>query len=157
MAISGAEGMTDRQLAETLQAGGRIVVFSYCISVILITFRRSATVLVKPGQSVTSAGLPYTLISLFAGWWGFPFGLIFTPISIIGNLSGGKDVTSSFTHGLGAASALSALVAGRAVGVRWADGQTYRGAVVSASGGQVRVRFDNGSEQWVPAEYVQPV
>jgi uncharacterized protein (DUF58 family) len=93
MAIRGAEGMSDGDLGLLIGQGARVVRFSYCISVLIITFRRSATVLVRPGQSVVAAGLPYTLLSLFAGWWGFPFGLISTPIAIMQNLGGGEDVT----------------------------------------------------------------
>jgi len=29
------------------------------------------------------------------GWWGIPWGFIYTPMSIISNISGGKDVTQS--------------------------------------------------------------
>ena len=28
------------------------------------------------------------------GWWGFPFGVIYTPMSIFTNLRGGKDMTA---------------------------------------------------------------
>ena len=38
--------------------------------------------------------LPYTLISLAFGWWGFPWGFIYTPMSLATNLGGGKDVTA---------------------------------------------------------------
>lgn len=33
------------------------------------------------------------MLSLLFGWWGFPFGLIYTPISLFQSLSGGKDIT----------------------------------------------------------------
>jgi hypothetical protein len=101
MAIRGAERMSGQELGQLIDQGARVVVFSYCVSLLIITFRRSATVLVRPGESVTAAGLPYTLLSLCAGWWGFPFGLIFTPIAIIENLGGGKDVTYSVRAQLG--------------------------------------------------------
>ena len=119
----------------------------------MITFRRSATVLVRPGQSVFAAGLPYTMISLVAGWWGFPFGLIFTPIAIIQNLSGGRDVTGQLR---GAPSAAALPQAGRSVVVPWSNGQLYSGTVLQARDGQVYVRFANGHEEWVPAEHVRP-
>ena len=40
----------------------------------------------------------YTLVSLVFGWWGFPFGLIYTPMALITNLSGGRDVTALITR-----------------------------------------------------------
>jgi hypothetical protein len=47
-----------------------------------------------PGRALrVLQGLPYTLISLVLGWWGIPWGLIFTPAAIFTNLCGGKDVT----------------------------------------------------------------
>lgn len=76
-----------------MRPAGTWVCFAYCVSILVVTFRRySAPVFVPDGQSRLVAGLPYTLISLVAGWWGFPFGLIFTPMCIIENLAGGKVV-----------------------------------------------------------------
>jgi len=37
--------------------------------------------------------MQWRLISLLVGWWGFPWGLIYTPMTLIQNLGGGKDVT----------------------------------------------------------------
>ena len=55
---------------------------------------------VREGESPLVKGLPYTLLSLFIGWWGFPWGLIYTPVVIIQNLSGGKDVTAAVMDSL---------------------------------------------------------
>jgi hypothetical protein len=30
---------------------------------------------------------------LILGWWGFPWGFIYTPMVILKNFSGGEDVT----------------------------------------------------------------
>jgi hypothetical protein len=38
-------------------------------------------------------GVVYSLPSLFLGWWGVPWGIIYTPITIFTNLCGGQDVT----------------------------------------------------------------
>jgi hypothetical protein len=75
-------------------AGGRYVIFEYCISVLVLSFKRnSGIVYLKPGQSGFAQGLPYSLISFFAGWWGIPWGPIWTIATIISNMSGGRDVT----------------------------------------------------------------
>ena len=156
MAIRGAEGMSSRDLAQLLDQGGRVVVFSYCVSALIITFKRSATVLVRPGQSVGSAGLPYTMLSLVAGWWGFPFGLIFTPWAIFENLSGGKDVTAQVRASLhGAPISVALPQGGRSVVVAWSDGQVFTATALQTRGEQVFVRFGNGREEWVPAERVR--
>jgi hypothetical protein len=95
MAIAGTEGLTPQQLQGELQAGARFVVFEYCVSILILTFKRSSAIhYLRPGESAFVKGLPYTLISLLFGWWGFPFGLIYTPMALITNLSGGRDVTS---------------------------------------------------------------
>lgn len=94
MRISGLEGLTRAEVVEQVQRGAKFVVFDYVISLCLITFRRSSEVLFVPaGKSVAVAGLPYCLLSFFFGWWGFPFGVVYTPIAIITNLAGGRDVT----------------------------------------------------------------
>jgi hypothetical protein len=40
-------------------------------------------------------GLPWCGVSLVLGWWGLPWGLIWTPMAIYKNLTGGIDVTST--------------------------------------------------------------
>ena len=94
MRIRGAEHLTREELAAALAAGGRLVFFEYCISVVLLTLRCPTDVyLLRPGDSALWRGLPYTLLSLLFGWWGIPMGLFYTPLTLITNLSGGCDVT----------------------------------------------------------------
>lgn len=38
--------------------------------------------------------MPYTMLTLFVGWWGIPWGPIYTIMCLATNLGGGKDVTS---------------------------------------------------------------
>src|SRR4051812_39408590 len=75
-------------------AGARYVIFEDCISVVVLSFKRnSGIVFLKPGQSGFVKGLPYSLISFFAGWWGIPWGPIWTISTLVTNLGGGRDVT----------------------------------------------------------------
>jgi hypothetical protein len=91
----GTEGMTDDQLRFEINRGGKFVYYQYCISVIIITFRRNSPIyFIKEGESRTSKGVPWTLLTLLAGWWGIPFGPIFSIQSLITNFRGGKDVTN---------------------------------------------------------------
>lgn len=97
MKVSGLEGRSQAEVAEQLRRGAKFVVFDYCLSFCVITFRRSSEVIFVPaGRSAAAASLPYCLLSFFFGWWGFPFGLFYTPITIFQNLAGGRDVTQSF-------------------------------------------------------------
>ena len=96
MKIIGIEGLTNEQVDQEIARGGKFVMFTWVVSVLIMTFKRPSDVyFIRAGESSLGKALPFILISLVAGWWGFPFGLIYTPISIVQNLSGGKDVTSS--------------------------------------------------------------
>jgi hypothetical protein len=86
------------ELDAALAAGGRLVVFEYCVSLIVITLRRPSRIYyLRPGRRGWWRGLPYTLLSAALGWWGLPWGPIFTPIVLVGNLGGGCDVTAQVT------------------------------------------------------------
>ena len=94
MAVRGIENMTAEQVAVEVKSGARFVVFQYCISIIVMTFKRSSDVyFVRPGESTFSKSVPFTLCSLFLGWWGIPWGPIWTIATIAKNLGGGLDVT----------------------------------------------------------------
>jgi|SRR6516162_3207790 hypothetical protein len=104
MAIIGAENLSDAEIKGELQRGARLVVFEYCVSVLIMTFKRSTDIhLVRPGESAVMKGLPWTLLSLLFGWWGFPWGLIYTPATLARNLGGGRDVTDLVLARIGGA------------------------------------------------------
>lgn len=95
MRVRGIETLTPAQLEAELCGGARFVFFEYCISLIFVTLRRpSSVVLLRRGQRGLVRGLPYTLLSLLLGWWGLPWGLIYTPLAVFTNLRGGRDVTA---------------------------------------------------------------
>lgn len=94
MSIEGLEGLSVEKLEEELRKGGEFVVFEYCISIILMTFKRTSDVyFIKNGESAFWRSFPYILISLFFGWWGIPWGPIYTISSIYNNFQGGRNVT----------------------------------------------------------------
>ncbi len=104
MDIKGLEGLTVGEVQDEVRRGAKFVVFSYCMSFLIITLRRSSDVhFVRAGQSAFVASLPYTLLSLVIGWWGFQWGLVYTPMAVIQNLSGGTDVTLAVMEQLGPA------------------------------------------------------
>jgi hypothetical protein len=85
---------TPSQIALEVQNGARFVVYQYCVSLLIVTFRRSSPPQFVPaGESPAKVGLRWTLLTALVGWWGFPFGLIWTPVAIYKNLNGGIDVT----------------------------------------------------------------
>jgi len=99
--IHGIEGMKQGELEFEIQRGGKFVLFQYCISVLVLTFRRpSAIYLIRHGESAASKGVRFTLLSLVAGWWGIPWGPIYTIQCIYNNSRGGKDVTQVILNSL---------------------------------------------------------
>src|SRR5262249_35572346 len=87
-------GMTLSQLQEAIIGGARFVQFQFCVSIFILSFKRSSPVIFVPaGRSPVSKGWSYSLISLLAGWWGIPWGPIWTLTTFANNISGGKDVT----------------------------------------------------------------
>jgi hypothetical protein len=98
MKVQGIENMSSDQLRFEIQRGAKIVCYQYCVSLLVITFRRSSDAYYIPaGESTVSKGLPWILLSLVMGWWGIPWGPIFTVQSLITNFKGGKDLTAHFS------------------------------------------------------------
>ncbi|MDH5506570.1 MAG: hypothetical protein OEZ02_05055 [Anaerolineae bacterium] len=94
MTIKGIEGLSSSQLLNQIKDGAKFVVFQYCISIIIITFKRHSKIYFIPaGESAFGKGLGFTLISLLFGWWGIPWGPIYTIQSAAVNFQGGKDIT----------------------------------------------------------------
>lgn len=95
MLIRGMEGMSDEQVREALQRGAKFVIFEYTISVILMTFKRPTDIyFIKPGEGTVGKSIGCTIVTLLLGWWGIPWGPIYSIGALITNLGGGKDVTA---------------------------------------------------------------
>ncbi len=94
MAIKGTEGLSNEDVQHELDRGARFITYHYCISILIMTFRRSSDIhFVKAGENSILKGSGYSLLTLFAGWWGIPWGPIYTITSLAKNLGGGTDVT----------------------------------------------------------------
>lgn len=115
MKIVGAENMSPDQMRFEIQRGARLVYFQYAISVLVLSFRRASNIYFIPaGESAIGKSLPWTLLSLVAGWWGIPWGPIWTIQALITNFKGGKDVTAEISARLQPAAAKAATVGGKA-------------------------------------------
>lgn len=98
MKIEGIEGMSPQQIHFEVQRGAKFVFFYYSFSVLVMSFRRASPVYFIPaGQNTLGKGLPWTLLTLVAGWWGIPWGPIYTVQSLAVNFKGGKDVTAELS------------------------------------------------------------
>ena len=98
MKIEGIEGMSPEQIRFELLRGAKFVFFYYSVSVVVMSFRRASPVYFIPaGENALGKGLPWTLLTLVAGWWGIPWGPIYTVQSLVVNFKGGKDVTAELS------------------------------------------------------------
>lgn len=101
MNIRGVEGLTPEQLRKEIEAGGRFVIYLYCVSILVMTFRRSSDIyFIRADRHAWIEGFPWTLLTFVVGWWGFPWGLIYTPHALFVNLRGGRDVTEEVVNAL---------------------------------------------------------
>jgi hypothetical protein len=104
MEVIGLENMTGSELRRELEKGAKFVIYQYCISVLIFTFRRSSDVyFIRAGESAKEQGVGFTLISLIFGWWGIPWGPIYTLQALATNAKGGKDVTQEVLASLASA------------------------------------------------------
>jgi hypothetical protein len=100
--ITGIESMNKDQIAFELKRGGKFVQYQYCISIVVMTFKRGTDIyFVRADENPIVKGLGWTALTLLAGWWGIPFGPIFTIQSLWYNLKGGHDVTPGVRNALG--------------------------------------------------------
>ncbi|MDX1905766.1 MAG: hypothetical protein SF053_01940 [Bacteroidia bacterium] len=92
--IKHIEGLTIEQIQEEVNRGGKFVTFEYCISILVMTFKHPTDIyFIRADESAFVKGLPYSLISLLLGWWGIPWGPIYTIWSLVTNIRGGEDLT----------------------------------------------------------------
>jgi len=75
MKIIGTENLTREQVQHELSKGAKFVIYQYCVSLLVITFRRPSDIyFVTADRPFTGARLGYSLLSFIAGWWGIPWG-----------------------------------------------------------------------------------
>jgi hypothetical protein len=99
--IVGIDGMSPQQIAFEVQRGATFVQYQYCVSALVITFKRGTDIyFIRAGESRAMKGLGWMLLTLLAGWWGIPWGPIYTVQSLWVNLHGGHDLTAQAVNAL---------------------------------------------------------
>jgi len=100
--ILGIDGMRDEEIEFHINHGARFIVFEYCVSIIILTFKRPSSIyFVRDEEGIFGRAIFYSLISLLFGLWGIPWGPLHTCRTIITNFRGGLDVTSNFLAAAG--------------------------------------------------------
>ncbi len=88
--------LTNFELLTSLSRGAKIIQFQYCFSFIFLTLTRQSPLFLKnPKEGVGALGLKYAIISLLFGPWSIPWGPLRALQSLIIDLRGGRDMTSS--------------------------------------------------------------
>jgi hypothetical protein len=101
MKIKGVENLSPDQLRHEIERGGRFVIFQYCISIVVLSFKRVSDIhFIKGDESAFRKGAGFSLISLLLGWWGIPWGPIWTVCSLITNCRGGRNITPEVVKAL---------------------------------------------------------
>jgi hypothetical protein len=115
MKIEGIQGMTVDQLNMELQRGGKFVIFQYAVSVVIMSFKRpSAIYFIRAGESTVGKSIGFTLITLVFGWWGIPFGPIYSCQALATNFRGGKNLTTEVVAAIGKPAPASAPIQAKA-------------------------------------------
>ncbi|MBN1151537.1 hypothetical protein JXA84_10010 [candidate division WOR-3 bacterium] len=94
MKFKNIDGMSGDDLLREITQGGKFVVFQYCVSIIILSFKRgSAIYFIKGKEKSLKYSFKYSLVTWLLGWWGIPWGPIFSIRSLYINNKGGIDVT----------------------------------------------------------------
>ena len=95
MEIRGVEGMGLAQVEDEIDRGARFVVFQFCVSILVMTFKRESkqVYFLRPGESAFLRSWGENLLTVLLGWWGIPWGPIYSIQSLYVNATGGHDVT----------------------------------------------------------------
>lgn len=92
--LAGTEGMTLGDVELDVLKGGRFLRFYWNVSVVVLSYRNTtALTYVRSNKSAGATALGWGVFSLAFGWWGFPWGVIYTPMSLWHNTRGGSDHT----------------------------------------------------------------
>lgn len=94
MQIKNIDGLSVSQVKQLVNEGGRFVHFPYTISIVLMTFKRSSSIyFVRGDENSFKYSYKHVGTNLLLGWWGIPWGPIYTIGSLYHQLNGGKDIT----------------------------------------------------------------
>ena len=96
MQIKNTEGLSVSQMRDLVQQGGKFVIFPYTVSFLIMTLRRSSDIyFIRPNENTFKYSYGFVLLNLIIGWWGIPWGPIYTIGALYNHITGGKDFTQA--------------------------------------------------------------
>ena len=86
---------SEHPVVKAVMAGKRYVIYPYVASLLVLTFRRNmgSVRLVETGNWPMGPLFGAATITTFFGWWGFPWGIIWSPLALFNLWCGGRDAT----------------------------------------------------------------
>lgn len=60
--------------------------YETCFSIIFMTMRNKTPMFLKDSAPARRSQITASILSYLFGWWGIPFGIIFTPIVVMNNI-----------------------------------------------------------------------
>lgn len=101
--------ITTAELKQKVAAGARFVYFEYTISIVAATFKRPTSIyFIDAHESAAKHSWHLSTLTGLLGWWGIPWGPIYTIGAFYTNFTGGKDVTDEVMSKIIASERLSA-------------------------------------------------
>lgn len=101
--------ITTAELKQKVAAGAKFVYFEYTISIVAATFKRPTSIyFIDANESTAKHSWHLSTLTGVLGWWGIPWGPIYTIGTFVTNFGGGKDVTNEVMSKLIASERLSA-------------------------------------------------
>ena len=96
MNIKNTQGLSVSEIKNLISKGAKFVVFPYTISIIVMTLRRNSSIyFIRPDENSFKYSFGHFGINLLLGWWGFPWGPIYTLGALFKHIGGGKDLTQA--------------------------------------------------------------
>ncbi len=100
-AVRNIEGLSVDDINRELSNGAKFIVFQYCFSILIMTFKRGSDIyFIKAGESTVRHSIGFTFITLFFGWWGIPWGPVHSIGALYTNLTGGKNITQDIINSM---------------------------------------------------------
>ena len=94
MSVRGIDGMSVDEVRAEVRNGGRFVIFLWTVSVVIVSMKQPTAIhFIRADEKAFIKAFRPTLITLLFGWWGIPWGPVYSIESLATNLSGGRDVT----------------------------------------------------------------
>jgi hypothetical protein len=101
--------ITTTELKQKVASGAKFVYFEYTVSIAIATFKRPTDIyFIDANESTAKHSWHLSTLTGIMGWWGIPWGPIYTIGAFITNFGGGKDVTAEIMQKLLANERLSA-------------------------------------------------